>query len=74
MSDTQAQDPGAFEDGEIKVIDDQNYILSDSYFKFQFDQESQINWRAIGALHFDETTGVIDSSHEPTNDILMNLE
>lgn len=23
-----------FEEGEIKVIDDENYILSDSYFKF----------------------------------------
>ena len=23
-----------FEDGEIKVIDDENYILSDSYFNF----------------------------------------
>ena len=23
-----------FEEGEIKVIDDENYILSDSYFSF----------------------------------------
>lgn len=28
-----------FEEGEIKVIDEENYILSDSYFNFQFDEE-----------------------------------
>ena len=25
------------EDGEIKVFDDENYILSDSYFAFKWD-------------------------------------
>ena len=31
-------DPAAnFEEGEIKVIDEQNYIMSDSYFKFRFE-------------------------------------
>ena len=44
MSETEARrrypdeekdaDPADFEDGEIKVIDDENYILSDSYFNF----------------------------------------
>ena len=32
------EDIGNFEEGEIKVIDDQNYILSDSYFNFKWDQ------------------------------------
>lgn len=43
-----------FEEGEIKVIDDENYILSDSYFSFQFDEQQRINWRSIGSLHFDD--------------------
>ena len=63
-----------FEDGEIKVIDDETYILSDSYFHFQWDEQKPINWRAIGSLHFDEQTGVIDSSYEPANDILLNID
>ena len=25
-------------------------------------------------MHFDETTGVIDNSYEPANDILLNIE
>ena len=81
MSETAARpqmdnpaDPSNFEDGEIKVIDDENYILSDSYFNFQFDDTQRINWRSIGSLHFDEQTGVIDSSYEPANDVLMNIE
>ena len=68
------QEQNLFEEGEIKVIDDQNYILSDSFFKFQFDENQRINWRSIGSLHFDETTGVIDNSYEPANDILLNIE
>ena len=28
-----------FEDGEIKVYDNENYILSDSYFAYKWDQE-----------------------------------
>lgn len=35
---TEAEDIGNFEEGEIKVIDEENYILSDSYFNFQFDE------------------------------------
>ena len=65
---------GQFEDGEIKVIDDEQYILSDSYFKFKFDREEPMNWRAIGSLHFDQTTGLIDNSMEPAADILMNMD
>ena len=65
---------GQFEDGEIKVIDDENYILSDSYFRFKFDREEPMNWRAIGSLHFDQTTGLIDNSMEPAADILMNMD
>lgn len=67
-------DGANFEEGEVKVIDDENYILSDSYFNFQWDQQQRINWRNIGSLHFDEQTGVIDNSYEPVNDILLNIE
>ena len=68
-------DPTAnFEEGEIKVIDEQNYILSDSYFKFRFEEQQRINWRSIGALHFDDDTGIIDNSFEPVNDILLNID
>ena len=71
---TEAEDIGNFEEGEIKVIDEENYILSDSYFNFQFDEQQRINWRNIGSLHFDDQTGVIDNSYEPINDILLNME
>ena len=69
-------DPAAanFEEGEIKVINEQNYILSDSYFKFRFEEQQRINWRSIGALHFDDDTGTIDNSFEPVNDILLNID
>ena len=63
-----------FEEGEIKVMDEENYILSDSYFKFKWEEQQRINWRAIGSLHFDEQTGIIDSSYEPANDILLNID
>lgn len=58
----------------MHVIDDDNYILSDSYFNFGFDEQKRINWRSVGSLHFDEATGVIDNSYEPANDILLNIE
>ena len=73
MTDTRKEVEN-FEEGEIKVIDDENYILSDSYFNFQFDDQKRINWRSVGSLHFDEETGVIDNSYEPANDILLNIE
>jgi len=56
------------------VLDDENFILSDSYFNFQFDEQTRINWRNIGALHFDAATGTIDNSYEPVNDILLNID
>ena len=62
------------EDGEVKNINGENYILSDSYFRFKFDREEPMNWRSIGCLHFDEATGIIDNSIEPANDILLNLD
>ena len=65
---------GDQEDGEIRVMDEQDYILSDSYFKFRFDREEPMNWRSIGSLHFDESTGILDNSMEPAGEILMNID
>ena len=33
-----------------------------------------MNWRSIGSLHFDESTGILDNSMEPAGDILMNID
>ena len=63
-----------FEEGEIKVIDGDNYIISDRPFHFHWDDHKHVNWRSIGALHFDERSGVLDNSQEPANDILLNIE
>ena len=38
MTDKENVDRENFEEGEIKVIDDENYILSDSYFNFKFNE------------------------------------
>ena len=38
------------EDGEIKVYDDENYILADSLFEFKWDSKQSINWRNISCL------------------------
>lgn len=43
-----------FEDGEIKVIDDDNYILADSLFEFKYLESATINWRNISGLSFDK--------------------
>ncbi len=39
-----------FEEGEVKVIDDENYIIADSYFQFKYDESASINWRNISSL------------------------
>ena len=28
------------EEGEVKVIDNESYVLSDTYFRFKYDQDS----------------------------------
>ena len=61
------------EDGEIKVIDNENYILSDSYFRFKYDSDSQINWRNISGMKF-SNKGAPLWTDDPTRDILVNLE
>ena len=58
------------EDGEIRVFDDENYILSDSYFQFKYEQDSQINWRNISAMRFHPITGLPEWTDDPTRDIL----
>lgn len=61
------------------MFDDENYILSDSYFAFKWDQDQSINWRNIGALQFDPASGTLlegasANASDPANDILMNIE
>ena len=34
---TEHEDLSNIEEGEIKVIDDENYVLSDSYFNFKWE-------------------------------------
>lgn len=38
MTEKEAKEELDIEEGEIKVIDDENYILSDSYFNFKWDE------------------------------------
>ena len=38
MTEKQDAEEIDIEEGEIKVIDDENYILSDSYFNFKRDE------------------------------------
>ena len=66
-----------FEDGEIKVYDNENYILSDSYFAYKWDQEQSINWRGIGSLTFDLCSGTLDidgATTDPATSVLNHLE
>lgn len=66
-----------FEDGEIKVYDNENYILSDSYFAFKWNQEQSINWRGIGSLRFDQNSGTLEDdgiSSDPANSVLKHLD
>jgi len=39
-----------FEEGEVRVIDDENYVIADTLFEFKYDENSTINWRNISAL------------------------
>ena len=61
------------EDGEIKVYDDENYILADSLFEFKWDSKQSINWRNISCLQFDPATGLLNKE-DATRDILQNLD
>jgi hypothetical protein len=36
-----------FEEGEVKVIDDENYIIADSLFEFKYNENASINWRNL---------------------------
>lgn len=57
------------EDGEIKVYDDENYILASSLFEFKWDSKQSINWRNISSLQFDPYTGQLNKE-DATRDIL----
>lgn len=40
-------DEEKFEEGEVRVIDDENYVVADSLFEFKYDENATINWRNI---------------------------
>lgn len=40
-------DDEKFEEGEVRVIDDENYVVADSLFEFKYDENATINWRNI---------------------------
>ena len=61
------------EEGEVRVIDGESYILSDSSFKFRYDQDQQINWRNISSMSFNQT-GKPTWTEDPSRDILVNLD
>ena len=50
------------EEGEIRIYDDQNYIISDRAFKFDFNSDSKINWRNISKTDFRALTNGEDLS------------
>lgn len=56
------------------MIDDENYIIADSYFEFKYNETASINWRNISALQFDQSTGLPCNTNDPTREILQNLE
>jgi hypothetical protein len=61
------------EEGEIKMYDDEHYILADSLFEFNWDSKQSINWRNISCLQFDAATGML-CQDDATRDILLNLD
>lgn len=60
------------EDDEIKVYDDEHYILADSLFKFKWDSKKSIDWRNISCLQFDPATDLL-SKEDATRDICFGL-
>lgn len=64
-----------FEEGEVKTIDDQNYITTDSYFQFKTMTDVSLNWRNISTIVYDPQTGLpTNCGDDPTREILQNLE
>lgn len=57
------------EEGEVKIFDDENYIISDKLFKFNFDSERRINWRNISRVDLRAL-----SNGENFSDIFHNIE
>jgi len=53
----------------VKVFDNENYIISDKLFKFEFDKQKKINWRNISKADLRALT-----NGEDLSDILMNIE
>ncbi len=62
------------EEGELQIVDDQNYIITDELFQFKQDKNAQINWRNISSLTFDSDTGLPCNLMDPTKEILQNIE
>lgn len=73
------------EDGEIRIIDDENYIVADSLFEFKLHAPGEvgadgktvvppIHWRALSTLDFDQASGQITNREDPTRDIIEHLD
>jgi len=67
---SQEGDQQNFEEGEVKMIEDENYILADSYFEFKYNENANVNWRNISSLQFDHQTGLPFNLNDPTREIL----
>jgi hypothetical protein len=57
------------EEGEVRVFDQDNYIISDRLFQFHFDSDRRINWRNISRANLQALYHGDDLS-----DILLNIE
>ena len=53
----------------MRVFDDENYIVSDKLFKFNFDNETRINWRNIAKVDLRAL-----ANGEDLSDIFLNIE
>ena len=65
-------DTNNLEEGE--VLPPSDYIITDSFFKFQ-QKKISLNWRDISSIIYDRESGLpTNCGEDPTRDILQNLE
>jgi len=72
LTSQENQQPNTYpslEEGEIRIMDDKDYIISDSVFKFGFDHNRKINWRNVTKADMRALL-----SGEDLSDILLNIE
>jgi hypothetical protein len=49
-----AENKFEFEEGEIKTIDNDNYITTETYFEYKTLPDVTINWRNISTIVYDQ--------------------